>query len=242
MCVTMASFDLVFVCLPYLVFLLFLLCMVLVVVTMAPPPSKRRRIVLTLEKKREIIEKMDAGWSITSLSHHYDIPNRTLRDLRAAKDKILRYQQDFSKKNTRNEPRKVATKPKFASVDEATLLWVRQQRSSGVMVRGTEVINAAKKFAALQGVQDFKASEGWLSRFKCRHGYSNKKVYGETLDCDESGIEEFRQKFNDFLLKEQVLQSQVYNADETGLFYRSTPTNTLASEEEKKIPGRKVSK
>lgn len=219
-----------------------LLCLFVVFTIMAPPPLKRRRIVLSLEKKRDIIEKMEAGWSIPSLAQTYDVPNNTLYDLRKNKERIMQYQLDFGKKTTKNVPRKVISKPRFASVDEATLTWFKQQRAAGVLVRGTEVLNAAEKFAQLQGVKDFKASEGWLFRFKRRHGLSNRKAHGEALDCDESGLEDFRQKFSDLISKEGLLLSQIYNADETGLFYRSTPTNTLASEEEKKIPGRKLSK
>ena len=127
---------------------------------MVPPPSKRRRVVLTLEKKMEIIEKMDAGWTISRISQTYEVPATTLYDLRRNKNKIIRYHQDFGKVSKHNVPRRVVSKPRFASVDEATLTWLKQQRSAGVMVRGTEVMNAAKKFAQLQNVQDFKASEG----------------------------------------------------------------------------------
>ena len=198
--------------------------------------------MLSLEKKQEIIEQMEAGRTISSLSHTYDVPHNTLYDLRKNKERIKEYKCHFGKKTSKNVPRKVVSKPKYPSVDEATLKWVKQQRDAGVLVRGTEVLNAAKKFAQLQGVEDFKASDGWLYRFKRRHGLSNRKVHGEALDCDESGLDDFRQKFSDLISKEGLLLSQIYNADETGLFYRSTPTNTLASEEEKKIPGRKISK
>ena len=145
--------------------------------------------MLSLEKKREIIEKMEAGCTISSLAHTYDVPTNTLYDLRKNKERIKQYQCHFGKKTSKNVPRKVVSKPRFASVDEATLTWLKQQRDAGVLVRGTEVLNAAKKFAQLQGVEDFKASDGWLFRFKRRHGLSNRKVHGEALDCDESGLD-----------------------------------------------------
>ena len=66
-----------FVCVPYLLQALLALCLVLVVYTMAPPSAKRRRNVLTMAKKREIIEKMEAGWSISRCSSTYDVPVNT---------------------------------------------------------------------------------------------------------------------------------------------------------------------
>ena len=95
MCSTMAAEIVAFVCVPYLLQVLFGLCLVFVMITMAPPPSKRMRVVLTLEKKREIIEKMDAGWTISRISQTYEVPATTLYDLRRNKNKIIRYEQDF---------------------------------------------------------------------------------------------------------------------------------------------------
>lgn len=68
------------------------------------------------------------------------------------------YQCHFGKHTSKNVPRKVVSKPRFASVDEATLTWLKQQRDAGVLVRGTEVLNAAKKLSV-------KIQEMWALEF-----------------------------------------------------------------------------
>ena len=98
------------------------------------------------------------------------------------------------------------------------------------MVRGAEMKMAAEKFACHLDIADFKASDGWLCRFKFRHGLSNRRTHGESLDASEECVEGFRQELLKLVDKESLLVGQLYNADETGLYYRSIPECTLASE------------
>ena len=42
-------------------------------------------------------------------------------------------------------------------------------------------------------------------------------------------------QLNELIKKEGLLKAQVYNADETGLYWCSMPTNTLTRKDEKNI-------
>ena len=77
-------------------------------------------------------------------------------------------------------------------------------------------MTAAKKFAELQGFTDFKASLGWLNRFKQRHTLSNKSSHGEALDADDTGVEDFCKKLT-------VLVSKDVSLPSSGITYRSSP-------------------
>lgn len=129
------------------------------------------------------------------------------------------------------------------SVEEALLKWYAQQRSCGVPVRAVELKSAAIKLANHMNTP-FKASDGWLWRFRKRHGIMNKRIYGEASSAPTEEIEPFRQNLIERINNEMLLQSQIYNADETGLYWRSVPENTQASKYtyEKSTPGRKISK
>ncbi|GBL83367.1 Jerky -like [Araneus ventricosus] len=49
----------------------------------------------------------------------------------------------------------------------------------------------------------------------------------------------FIAKLQDFIVKEKLTAYQIYNCDETGLYWRALPTKTLAAENEAVAPGRK---
>ena len=73
----------------------------------------------------------------------------------------------------------------------------------------------------------FKFLSGWLERFKERHGISFKKVCGEekSVDLASDQMEEWHRTLS-VLLKEYQ-PDDIYNADETGLFFRLMPDRTL---------------
>ena len=64
------------------------------------------------------------------------------------------------------------------------------------------------------GIESFKARDGWLWRFRNRHGIGNKVERGEF----GSAVEHFRLKFNRLMKKENLHLGQLYNADDTVLF------------------------
>lgn len=94
------------------------------------------------------------------------------------------------------------------------------------------------QFANELGVSEFSASNGWFERFKERHGLSFKKMCGEAAAVDMRPVEEWKNG----LLKD-VLQRynpcDVFNLDETGLFFRLVPDKTLTFQSEGCSGGKK---
>ena len=58
----------------------------------------------------------------------------------------------------------------WPELEEKLLVYVLKQKSEGKMLRQTSVLKIAVKLAKQSGIADFKASPGWLQRFKQRHG------------------------------------------------------------------------
>jgi hypothetical protein len=69
------------------------------------------------------------------------------------------------------------------------------------------------------GVVNFKASNGWLSRFKTRHNIKNHTISGESFSSGELKFEEFYEKFFDLSLSYEA--KNIFNWDETSLFYKT---------------------
>jgi len=53
----------------------------------------------------------------------------------------------------------------------------------------------------------------------------NKVLHGEAGDADESSVATFREKLKRLISDEGLSSSQIYNANETGIFWSSMPKN-----------------
>lgn len=89
---------------------------------------------------------------------------------------------------------------------------------------------------------DFKASSGWLQKFKERYGIRQLSITGEILSSNIDAVEPFKEKLLSKIREMDLQHDQIYNADESGLFWRVLPNKTLAHGNEKSAPGRKISK
>ncbi|GBM46052.1 Jerky -like [Araneus ventricosus] len=81
-----------------------------------------------------------------------------------------------------------------------------------------------------------------LTRFKQRHGIRQLNAEGERLSVDLTSADSFCAKFQEFIDEENLIPNQIYNADETGFYWKCLPTKTLASRKEKSAPSHKSSK
>ena len=82
------------------------------------------------------------------------------------------------------------------------------------------------------------ASEGWLDNFKKRHGITFKAVQGEAGAVDSQSLLEWQQQVLQPLL-EQYHRDNVFNLDETGLFWQLLPNKTMAFRGERCTGGKK---
>lgn len=79
--------------------------------------------------------------------------------------------------------------------------------------------------------RSFSATEGWLSRWKGRHGIKFKKAHGEKSSANVDAASLWvRDRLPQLL---ETFNDDIFNADETGLFYRATPDESLCYKSEK---------
>ena len=95
--------------------------------------------------------------------------------------------------------------------------------------------------------EDFKASNGWIHRFKKRMKVQTVKLMGEANTLSEEHLQRvlgtFHNDLRELMASCNVPAERIFNADQTGLYYRRYPCTTIVSEERKKhVKGTKMMK
>jgi hypothetical protein len=67
-------------------------------------------------------------------------------------------------------------------------------------------------------------------------------MQGEKLSADMPAAGDFVSAFQEFIEENNYTLNQIFNCDETGLYYKMLPEKTLASSFEKSASGRKRQK
>ncbi|XP_065834220.1 jerky protein homolog-like [Oscarella lobularis] len=142
-------------------------------------------------------------------------------------------------------PTKVMKLGSNEKVDEAVFLWFKQARLSGAPVSGPLLCEKAMRLSQIIADSDtsrFSASSGWLKRFCKRFAIRGLTLNGEKLSSDSAAAADFASSFQKFIEDEGLSLHQVFNCDESALYFRLLPQKTLAGAFEKSASGWKKSK
>jgi len=89
------------------------------------------------------------------------------------------------------------------------------------------LLQKAQAFARDFGYANDTISIGWIDRWKIRHDVSSKKMCGESANVSDSSLSEWKRNRLPEILR-QFQQNDVFNADETVIFWKVLPERTLA--------------
>ncbi|UYV69094.1 hypothetical protein LAZ67_6002408 [Cordylochernes scorpioides] len=179
--------------------------------------------ILKLGEKLDVLSDIKKGLSYTTIMQKYKISKTTVYDIKKSELKLTKF-VDSTEKDVKKFSQ--VKNPLYENVDKAVNIRYESQRLSGVPIRGIELQTAASHFASKLNNPTFKASGGWLSRYRARHNLKNKKVVGEALSADEDAANRFKDDFHKLMTDEKYEQFQIYNADETGVYWKSLPDNS----------------
>ena len=118
-------------------------------------------------------------------------------------------------------------------------LWVENVTAGGVTLTDLLIKEKAKVFAQAFNIQESELmfSNGWLEKFKKRNNIQRYRAHGEAGSAPLESLTEERTKLRRLLGRFTL--DRIYNIDETGLFYRMPPNQTLSS---KPVLGQKKDK
>ncbi|GBC17233.2 tigger transposable element-derived protein 6-like [Rhizophagus irregularis DAOM 181602=DAOM 197198] len=184
--------------------------------------TTRKRTILSAAQKREIceIKEREPNLSNVSLAQRYNIGKSTVTDILSEKERWLAISGDQGSI-------KKFRRPKWPQLEQALGLWVDNALNTRQDIDGNILKVKAAFFAERFSIEDFHQSEGWLTGFKKRHGLQQFKEQGEASSAPSvESIENDRLALQDFL--KSYNQEDIWNADETGLFWKMEPSKVLA--------------
>ena len=159
-----------------------------------------------------------------------DVGKSTIGDILRHSDKWLSLPQDSSGMTR-------ARAGKHEDLEKALFIWFSDVTSHHAAVNDDMLITKARGYGEQMGVENFQYSRGWLQNFKSRYGIKSKTYEGEAASADLKSVETGREDLRKLLLNYKP--EDVFNQDETGLFYRLGPNSTLATG---RVKGKKKSK
>ena len=128
--------------------------------------GKIKRTTLPLKDKVALIKKFETG-STTShrqLAALYNCGRTQVAEILKRKTEIMAAFE--TNMNSQSKRLKSGAAPEMQMVDNMTWDWFSSKRGDGMSITGPLLQEKALFFAASIGLTDFKASNGWLQRFK----------------------------------------------------------------------------
>lgn len=183
--------------------------------------SKRKQTALDLQTKIEIIEKINSGVKQCKIVEEYKIPKGTLSGIWKNREKIY----DSVASGCVTPKSKRLRTAKHEDLEAELILWFKNTRDKNISLAGPAVKVQADKIADRLGIADFKFSDGWFARFKTRHNITSQKKCGEANKVSEQSAVEWLNNFKTVL--EHYRPEDVWNFDESGIFFNLQPDRTL---------------
>ncbi|XP_037520679.1 tigger transposable element-derived protein 6-like [Rhipicephalus sanguineus] len=181
----------------------------------------KKRKNLDLATKADIIRCVEAGEKKSSVAEAFGIPRSTLST-------ILRNKADVKAKASQSchsQACRVRV-PAYDKVEKALYAWFLETRAKNIPIDGPMLMEKAKWFAAALGVDGFTGGTGWQQRFKTRYGIVGKTLSGESGATNSQDTEKWlSEEWPN--IRDNFAPSDIYNADETALFWQMLPNKTL---------------
>jgi hypothetical protein len=97
----------------------------------------------------------------------------------------------------------------------------------GSIISDEMLVTKAKGLGEAASAEDFKGTNGWLEGFKKRHNIGSKGLHGEAAAADQQGVSHSQRNLPKLISDLGYEKEDVFNFDETGLYYKAEPRRTL---------------
>ena len=136
-----------------------------------------------------------------------------------------------------NPTHKKARKSTQEEVEDTLLQWFKQVKSRGLIITGPMLCEKSKDLGKIMKV-DFDLSLSWVTRWRECNLIIFKRKHGEKQDHDSEVAKNWIVSVWP-KIQEHYSASEIYNCDETGLYFHALPEGTLCFKNEKLFGSKK---
>ncbi|XP_070140402.1 putative CENPB DNA-binding domain-containing protein 1 isoform X1 [Drosophila kikkawai] len=196
------------------------------------PPLKRK--VISIETKIEILNRFDNGQTATEIARSLDFNEATVRTIKKNETEIRRAGSTVSSISTKFTNR--ARAPILEKMERALSIWIDDCYNINaalsqqiIQEKALSIYGLLEQNGEPSSSIDFVASNGWFEKFKKRFSIHSLKFKGEAASADDISATTYPEEIQEFIKEEEILPDQVFNADETGLFWKKMPNRNEAN-------------
>ncbi|KAG7166916.1 Tigger transposable element-derived protein 1-like 19 [Homarus americanus] len=203
-----------------------------------PKPKKTRRS-LSYEIKYKIIQELEKGTRQVDLARQHGVNESTIRTIKKDAAKIKEHMNIT--KSTGASMIKYFQNQVLLKTEKLLVSYLVLDTRS-VKGYARELYAAVSRKMGITEPKPFNASSGWLQRFKKRNKITNINIGGEEASADCVAAREFPPFLREIMEEGQYTDDQVFNMDESGLFWKKLPSKTFVVKNASKCRGRKLQK
>ncbi|CAF3999186.1 unnamed protein product [Rotaria sordida] len=177
---------------------------------------------LCLQEKINLIKEQENGFSYRELCDKFQISIGAVSNILKRK---LEYTDDYEL--NRNKKLKRKSKNEFnQDINTHVYEWFTLQRSKNIPISGPILQQYARDIAQeLDESTNFRASNGWLDRFRTRYNIHFRTICGEARAVDPNTVNDWKVRLHSII--EHYDACNIFNCDETSLFYKLMPDRSL---------------
>ena len=203
------------------------------------PTKGTKRKKYTLDFKCKVIEAAKNSPSSRAVALQYGIHESILRDWKKNEGKIRNTLDHQGSNSKRMRIEGAGRKFKDEDLDCELTEWIVAKRTENLCVTRKQIRQKALESANEKGNTDFKASEGWCTKFMKRNGFCIRRKTSQSQRlpselCDK--IVQFftydRQYFKTF---PKIQEHNIVAMDETSVLLENVSSSTVTSKGEKAV-------
>lgn len=186
-------------------------------------PKKKRKSLTAAQKKEICLKKISTPFlKQIELAKEYEVSGGMISDILKEKDQWLAVDVNSFQAGLRREK-----KIPFPDIEEALTIWVDKALQSGLIITDNILLTKALGFAFLLNEDKFKSSNGWIDNFKKRHNLRQYTMHGEVSSAPLEDLDTMRENLRQTL--KNFAPENIFNCDETGLFWKMKPSRTISN-------------